>query len=226
VRSLRGRCSAIKHGPAFCLLDLPMKKTNLKKLSLKLTTVRALLASSVIFGMAGCVDEVPIADSESEATAEIAAQPNELTQRILAQAAVSTYRSVRNRLYSQCMDAPGGAFNVILKLANCQSISEQHWAFVAAPAPNTFFLVNQLTGLCAEVNNGTANPGERVDEFTCNGSTAEQWVPNPINIGGILYQQLRHVDTNQCLDTVGAQNSQLMQFTCDPSGAAQQWLVL
>jgi hypothetical protein len=154
-----------------------MNKPSFKKHILTLTTVRSLLAGGIILSMAGCVDEAPIADSESDATAEIAAQPNELTQRILAQAAVSTFHSVRNRLYSQCMDAPGGAFNVILKLANCQSLSEQHWAFVAAPASNTFFLVNQLTGLCAEVNNGTANPGERVDEFTCNGSTAEQWVP-------------------------------------------------
>jgi hypothetical protein len=50
-------------------------------------------------------------------------------------------------------------------------------------------------------------------------------MPNLINVGGIVYQQFQHAGTNQCLDTVGAQNSQLMQFTCDPSGQAQQWLV-
>jgi hypothetical protein len=37
--------------------------------------------------------------------------------------------------------------------------------------------------------------------------------------------QFQHVGTNQCLDTVSAQNSQLMQFTCDPTGQAQQWIV-
>ncbi|HEX8107982.1 MAG TPA: RICIN domain-containing protein [Kofleriaceae bacterium] len=184
-----------------------------------------MITVGVTLGMAGCLDQGPVADAD--ATAELAEPPAAITQQILAGAAASTFHQIKNRLYVQCMDAPGGAFNVILKLANCNFLSEQHWAFVAAPAPNTFFLVNQLTGLCAEVNNGTAIPGERVDEFTCNGSTAEQWVSNLFNVGGTVYQQFQHAGTNQCLDTVGAQGSQLMQFNCDLTGQnqAQQWLV-
>jgi hypothetical protein len=182
-----------------------------------------MITAAVTLGMAGCLDQAPVGDAE--ATAELAEPPAAITQQILARAAASSFHRIQNRLYSQCVDAPGGVLNVVLKLANCNVLTEQRWAFVAAPAPNTFFLVNQRSGLCAEVNDGTAIPGERVDEFTCSGSTAEQWVPNLINVGGIVYQQFQHVGTNQCLDTVSGQNSQLMQFTCDPTGQAQQWIV-
>jgi hypothetical protein len=49
----------------------------------------------------------------------------------------------------------------------------------------------------------------------------------------VPYLQLRHAGTNQCLDTVGGRNSDMMQFDCDnggdnvpPSNPTQFWQVL
>jgi hypothetical protein len=98
-------------------------------------------------------------------------------------------------------------------------VPSRRWFFVPTGAPNTFFVVNQLSGFCMEVNNGTSNPGETVDEFTCDGLASEQWVVEGLS--------LRHLGTNQCLDTVGGAGSELMQFNCGqaaPAGA-QSWVI-
>jgi hypothetical protein len=164
--------------------------------------------------MAACVADAP--GDEQDLGTDVTAQ------------AVSTYNQLKNKAWSQCMDAPGGVLNVTLKLTNCSTTSTtQHWASVPTGATNTYFLVNQNSGLCAEVNNGTATPGERVDEFTCNGSTAEQWVRADVVIGGISYAQFTHAGTSQCLDTVSSTGSNLMQWTCASLGSndAQLWRV-
>jgi hypothetical protein len=176
------------------------------------------LAVAIVYtcGFTGCLAEAPTA--EPDLTSPTSAE-------IQAAAAAANFHGIKNELYSQCVDAPGGTLNVTLRLASCGIAATQKWAFVAAGPANTFFIVNQLSGLCMEVNNGTAIPGERVDQFSCTGSTAEQWVATTRLVGGVAYQQYRHAGTSQCLDTVGAQGSNLMQFTCDPNGDAQSWLV-
>jgi len=123
-----------------------------------------------------------------------------------------------NDAYRQCIDAPGGALNVRLKLASCSGSGTQKWAFIPTGAANTYFIRNQASGLCMEVNNGTSTPGETVDEFTCDGQRSEQWVYQGLT--------LRHAGTNQCLDTVGGPGSQLIQYTCGQSAPAtvQFWI--
>ncbi|MGA5300073.1 RICIN domain-containing protein [Nucisporomicrobium flavum] len=137
-----------------------------------------------------------------------------------AHSAAQSFNQIRNAAFSQCIDAPGGALNVQLRLAPCsRSTGTRLWTFVPTGAANTFFVVNRASGFCMEVNNGTSTPGETVDEFTCNGSAAEQWVAEGLT--------LRHAGTNQCLDTVGGRGSNLMQFTCGqavPAGA-QSWII-
>jgi hypothetical protein len=125
---------------------------------------------------------------------------------------------IRNAAYSQCIDAPGGALNVRLKLVACSSSGTQQWTFLPTGAANTYVIRNQASGLCMEVNNGTSTPKETVDEFTCNGLASEQWV-----LEGLT---LRHAGTNQCLDTVGGPGSQLMQYTCGQAAPAnvQSWI--
>lgn len=166
--------------------------------------------------MAACMADAPGDEQDQDQVTDVTAQ------------AVSTYNQLKNKAYSQCMDAPGGTLNVTLKLTTCGLSTTQHWASVPTGATNTYYLVNQNSGLCAEVNNGTATPGERVDEFTCNGSTAEQWVRADVVIGGISYAQFTHAGTNQCLDTVSGAGSNLMQWTCASIGSsnAQLWRVL
>jgi hypothetical protein len=142
------------------------------------------------------------------------------TVEINAAAAVDGYHQIRNAAYSQCVDAPGGALNVRLRLAPCSAfVATRMWALVPTGALNTYFVVNRASGLCMEVNNGTGVPGEPVDEFTCNGLASEQWV-----VEGLSF---RHLGTNQCLDTVGGRGTELMQFTCGQAApaAAQSWIV-
>jgi hypothetical protein len=126
---------------------------------------------------------------------------------------------LRNAAFNQCIDAPGGAHNVVLKLSPCdKSVSSRVWRAVPTGEPNTYFIVNQKGNECMEVNNGTSTPGEAVDEFTCNRMGSERWVSEGLT--------LRHAGTNQCLDTVSGPGSTLMQFTCGqeaPPGV-QEWL--
>lgn len=177
---------------------------------------RLAVAALCSLGFTGCLSE--------EVTDDAALETSSVEADIQAAAQAANFHVIKNKLYNQCVDAPG-SINTTLRIAGCSNTLRQSWAFVAAGPPSTFFIVNGSTGLCMEVNNGTATPGERVDQFSCNGSTAEQWVASTRLVGGVAYQQYRHVGTNQCLDTVGAQNSNLMQFTCDPNGDAQSWLV-
>lgn len=134
-------------------------------------------------------------------------------------ASADSFVHFRNAAFSQCVDAPGGGLNVRLKLSPCSTSATQRWVLVPTGAPNTFFIVNKFSGFCMEVNNGTSNPGETVDEFFCNGQASEQWV-----VEGLT---LRHLGTNQCLDTVGGPGSELMQFTCGQARppAAQSWVI-
>lgn len=142
-----------------------------------------------------------------------------------AAAADVNYREIVNLAHGQCLDAPGGALNVQLKLAKCNGTDSQKWVFVPASAPNTYYFVNKRSRYCAEVNGGTSTPGERVDQWLCNGTTAEQWVQHLRPLAELVYQRFEHAGTGLCLDTVGGAGSQLMQWYCDPGNDAQTWLV-
>ncbi|WP_198154254.1 RICIN domain-containing protein [Catenuloplanes japonicus] len=130
------------------------------------------------------------------------------------------YQQIRNAVHNQCVDAPGGALNVRVKLSDCSSGEPtRHWALVPTGAASTYFIVNQGSGYCLEVNNGTATPGEAVDQFTCNGSSSEKWIREGL--------RLRHSGTNQCLDTAGGRDSALIQYTCGAEAPAgiQSWII-
>ena len=134
-------------------------------------------------------------------------------------AAAGGFKHLRNVFFSQCVDAPGGRHNVVLRIADCGSSATQNWAMIPAGPANTFIFVNQQSGECMEVNSGSSTPGELVDEFTCNGSSAELWVQEGLN--------LRHSGTGLCLDTVSGRGSQLAQFSCGtgvPAGT-QLWII-
>ncbi|MGQ4437256.1 RICIN domain-containing protein [Streptomyces sp. SAS_260] len=150
-----------------------------------------------------------------------------VSARIANAAAASSYHTIKNMAYSQCVDAPGGVLNVRLQLANCNGSSTQNWAFVSTGSADTYYLVNQASGYCAEVNNGTSVPGETVDEYFCDGLASEQWVETPVIVDQKVGAKFRHVGTNLCLDTVSSTGSQLMQWSCDDAhpAAAQVWTV-
>jgi hypothetical protein len=199
----------IRH--ALASADTATAGTALKTLSrLSITT-----AALVLMG----AGSVAVAAGASAATSSSGSEAS-VSARIKGAAAARDFHRIRNAAFSECIDAPGGRLNVVLKLASCSDAPRtRKWAFVPTGAPNTFFVVNEASGLCMEVNDGTSTPGERVDEFTCNGLSSEQWVVEELT--------LRHAGTDQCLDTVGGRGSELMQFTCGqafPAGA-QAWII-
>jgi hypothetical protein len=132
--------------------------------------------------------------------------------------------TIRNAAYSQCIDAPGGALNVRLKLVACSVSSTQpdaptqQWTFIPIGGLADTYVIRNASGFCMEVNNGTSTPGETVDQFTCDGLASEEWV--------LEGDTFRHAGTNQCLDTVGGAGSELMQWTCGDAHPAnvQSWI--
>ncbi|MEV5958227.1 RICIN domain-containing protein [Streptomyces sp. NPDC051987] len=177
----------------------------------------AFLASA---GMMALATGASAATSAADSTAVASA-------RITAAAAASSYHTIKNLAYGQCVDAPRGVLNVRLQLAVCNGSSTQNWAFVSTGASNTYYLVNQASGYCAEVNNGTSIPGETVDEYFCDGLASEQWTETAVIVNQAAGVKFTHVGTTMCLDTVGGAGSQLMQWNCDDAhpAEAQVWIV-
>lgn len=175
-----------------------------------------IVGMTALLGMAGCLSDQ--AGPDPEQAAPVATDE--------AQSAVISFHRLFNRAYSQCLDAPTGQLNEVLKLSNCSTSTTQRWQFIqVASSPPTYALQNEWTGLCVEVNNGTATPGELVDAWNCNiGSSSEQWVEGFRSINGVLWANFTHVGTNLCLDTVGGAGSQIMQWTCSGNDA-QTWQV-
>jgi hypothetical protein len=166
-------------------------------------------------GLAGCMSEDGTTDPDPD-------QETSSTESAIT----SGYHMLSNYAYNQCMGSKKGAVNEILSLNTpCYRTYFNLWSFVPAGPANTYYLVSAVNGLCAEVNNGTSTPGERVDEWYCDGLASEQWVQSYRVISGEVFSQFRHVGTNECLDTVGGPGSQLMQWTCDPNNNTQTWLV-
>ncbi|NEA68773.1 RICIN domain-containing protein [Streptomyces sp. SID12488] len=176
-----------------------------------------LTAASMVTMTAGASAAAPAAGSVADHSTRFTA---------LAQA--SAFHTLKNVAFGQCIDAPGGQLNVRLQLADCSNSPTQKWAFIPVPgAAKTYSLVNQASGYCAEVNNGTSTPGEAVDQYTCNTSGSEYWIKNNVDVGELTYQKFEHAGTGLCLDTVGAAGSQLMQWGCSDAHppAAQMWIL-
>ncbi|MFE4973682.1 RICIN domain-containing protein [Kitasatospora sp. NPDC056651] len=80
---------------------------------------------------------------------------------------------------------------------------EQTWRLVSKNLP-AFVLVNEKTGKCVDVRNGTANQQDLVDQATCSGQTTQNWYfqRNPGDSAtGVL---VNGYHTNSCLNVIGA----------------------
>ena len=167
---------------------------------------------SMVFGLVGVV---------------ILAAGVQIVQPASAEAATS-YR-IRNLAYDQCMGAPDLSLNVVLRILPCDSgpgFRRWYTETVSYRHSDIYRFRNVGTGRCAEVNQDSAVPGELVDDWTCNTTSAERWQAIPVMIGWDTYYRFKHVNTELCLDTVGGSGSQLMQWYCDTSfNAAQLWKV-
>jgi hypothetical protein len=145
-----------------------------------------------------------------------------------ASAEAATSYHIRNLAYDQCMGAPDLRLNGVLRILPCDSgAGLRRWYTERIPyMGKTYRFRIPGTQLCAEVNQNSAVPGEWVDDWTCNTTSAELWEAIPVMIGWDTYYQFKHAGTELCLDTVGSYGSQLMQWYCDTSiNAAQLWKV-
>lgn len=177
--------------------------------------MKLLVIAATSLAFAGCMspDEDPQQESDVES-------------------AITTFHSIYNEYYHQYVNAPNGALNVTLNLARSQNSS--YWYFAADGVDQLgrqkYLLRNYYSGYCAEVNGNSTAPFARVDEWICDGSQqSEQWVKIEHSVDGVSYDMLQHANTDQCLDTVGGTDSNLMQYTCDspndPNFNAQTWSI-
>jgi hypothetical protein len=176
--------------------------------------MRLLVITATSLAFAGCMslDDEPQQESDVES-------------------AIATYHRIVNEKYNQFVNAPNGALNVTLNLAR----QPAYWYLDADGLDQLgrqkYLLRNLFSGYCAEVNDNSTAPGARVDEWICDGSQqSEQWVKIEHSVNGFSYDYLQHANTDQCLDTVGGADSNLMQYTCDspndPQINAQTWDIL
>jgi galactose oxidase len=87
-----------------------------------------------------------------------------------------------------------------------------HSGLIHAQTPATITLGN--TGLCADVNNDSVDPGAAVIEWACNGGANQNWTPNPSGAGYVLLNQ----NSGLCMDVYNAStaaNTPIIQWTCN-----------
>src|SRR5207248_6963350 len=145
-RALRRPCGKQRNPYRRTEGNVPMK--TLTRLS-TLTAALCLTAAS----------SAGVATGASAATTSRAATTSTATEFKTATTGIGPFQ-IENVAFSQCIDAPGGALNVRLRLAPCSpsSSSTQLWTLMPI-APSTYTIVNKVSGFCMEVNNGTATPG-------------------------------------------------------------------
>jgi hypothetical protein len=124
-----------------------------------------------------------------------------------------------NQAFRGCTYARSTTLNDIAILHVCLGETQlDWWLMVPVGPPGVFYLVNQATGYCLEVNHGTNIPGERVDAFTCNQTTAEQWSIGVSVVDGTAYGPIVHAGTDLCLDAPGGLEGALTQEPCGGRG--------
>ncbi|WP_316527930.1 RICIN domain-containing protein [Kitasatospora brasiliensis] len=101
---------------------------------------------------------------------------------------------------------------------------EQTWRpqpFLGLPA---FILVNQRTGKCMDVRNGTANQRDLVVQNTCSGQTTQAWYFHPGPDDSATGVLVNGYHTNSCLDVLGAHGNagSAAISPCGPQDS-QQW---
>src|SRR5690242_472722 len=86
-------------------------------------------------------------------------------------------------------------------------------------------IMNWHSGKCLDVAGGSHAIGARVQQYTCNGTPAQQWTKEPTNNGFFL---LRVAVSGQCLQVQGGagsfdDNQPVVQMPCNRLRYDQQW---
>ena len=96
----------------------------------------------------------------------------------------------------------------------CNGSANQRWYFWTVPGTNSAVVINDLTGKCLDMPNGSLADGETVQHFSCHGSSNQRFRSFP---------QLRNENSMKCLEPSRAGFPQhVKQYTCH-SGSIQKW---
>jgi len=77
---------------------------------------------------------------------------------------------------------------------------------------STVNFVNQNSGKCIDLENGSPDDGANIRQWPCNGATAQEFVLEPASGGYVL---LRNVASNKCVD--------VFEWSTSPGGNIAQW---
>jgi hypothetical protein len=77
-----------------------------------------------------------------------------------------------------------------------------------------------LTNSCVNVASNSSSNGAKVDEWQCNGTTAQNWVASDLGNG---YFNLTHQGTNQCLNLNTANLTKVQQYDCQWAATSPEY---
>lgn len=80
---------------------------------------------------------------------------------------------------------------------------EQTWRLVPLFNLPAFAVVNEQTGKCLDVHNGTARSRDTVDEYTCAGQATQQWIFKPSPDDSATGMLVNGYHSSSCLDVLG-----------------------
>ncbi|MBO0867616.1 MAG: RICIN domain-containing protein [Micromonosporaceae bacterium] len=121
-----------------------------------------------------------------------------------------------------CLDVKDGKQGAKAVQQQCQGGDTQRWT-VHTSADGTFTLVNVASGMCLDVTDRSVDDNAKIQQWTCNGGTNQQWQATRADSAGAV--ALVSVGSGKCLDVPGAshdQGAELQQHTCNGSDA-QRW---
>ncbi|MFB8237551.1 family 20 glycosylhydrolase [Kitasatospora purpeofusca] len=98
--------------------------------------------------------------------------------------------------------------------------SEQKWSFTRYN-DGTYALVNQASGLCADVNRGFTSAGAKIIQWTCTGNTNQRWTITPVS-GGYTIASAK---TKLLLTTASAADGALVTQRAASPNTLQKWTI-
>jgi len=133
----------------------------------------------------------------------------------------TAWYSVVNQTSGKCVDArsSGTANGTAVQMYTCNNTFAQHWQF--QPTSSGYYRVNNRNNIAQvwDVNGVSLSDNALIHLWTYGGGNNQQWLPQSLG-GGFWRFVSRH--SGKCLDVPGnntANSVQLVQYTCNNSGA-------
>ncbi|MET9401181.1 family 20 glycosylhydrolase [Kitasatospora sp. NPDC002965] len=122
----------------------------------------------------------------------------------------------------KALNVPGSstASGTQLTTATADGGSGQKWSFTRY-SDGTYALVNQASGLCADVNRGFTSAGAKIIQWTCTGTPNQRWIVTPVNGG----HTITSAKTKLLLTAASTADGALITQRAAKGTALQKWTV-